>query len=240
MADNWKYGVIVSSFGSFPGPCVLLLREAHDFVEGNPRWLFPADDPSTDSALSYGYNALTAEEIRENWIASLERIVLNSNPDAYWRTSLEKAERMNIKLIKPGQGKDKKPRTAVKPPVRKAAPQPSADKTRPETTLASAAQTNESAVEGAFAFEVSAVFTIKGKGLVAAGLVKSGSIVPGTIVEMETSSGMLKAQVVELAMFAKQLAKASAGEEVGLTLEGVDSPINTDQVKAGMIIRSGT
>lgn len=235
MTAKWKYGVIVNSFGSFPGPCVLLLREAHDFVDGNPRWLFPADDPSSDSALSYGYNALTAKEIRENWGASLERIVLNSNPDYYWRTSLAEAENMNIKLIRPGQGKDRKPRTAVKPPVRKVVPQ-----SPPETTPTGAAQPIETAAEGAFSFQVSAVFTIKGKGLVAAGQVKTGSIVPGTIVEMETATGMLKAQVVELAMFAKQLAKASAGEEVGLTLEGVDSPISSDQLKAGMIIRSGT
>ncbi len=240
MTSKWKYGVIVSSFGSFPGPCVLLLCEAHDFVDGNPRWLFPADDPSSDSALSYGYNALTAKEIRGNWNASLERIVLNSNPDFYWRTSLEKAENMNIKLIRPGPAKKEKPRIAVKPPVRKVVPQSSLDKTPPETTPTGATQPIETAIEGAFSFQVSAVFTIKGKGLVVAGQVKSGSIVPGAIVEMETATGMLKAQVVELAMFAKQLAKASAGEEVGLTLEGVDSPISSDQVRTGMIIRSET
>jgi hypothetical protein len=98
MSAKWKYGVVVGSFGSFPGPCILLLRDPYDFVDGNPRWLFPADDPSSDSARSFGYNAHSAKEIQENW-DTLERIVLNSNPDYYWRTTMAEAVNMDIILL---------------------------------------------------------------------------------------------------------------------------------------------
>jgi HEAT repeat protein len=93
-------------------------------------------------------------------------------------------------------------------------------------------------IKGAFLFEVSATFTIKGKGLVAVGHVKSGTITPGEVIAIASSTEALMAKVVELQMHGKQLAKAGVGEEVGLILEGIDSPVGTDQVKAGMIVQS--
>lgn len=239
MSTKWKYGVIVNSFGSFPGPCVLLLVDPNDYIDDNPRWLFPADDPSTDSALSYGYNRFTVKEIRENWDTSLERIVLNSNPDYYWRTTLEEAEKMNIILLGAGQ-ENKAPKPLAKEPVKGVAPQSTVNEPPPGITPSSTSQSTAIGSEGAFSFQVSATFMIKGKGLVAVGHVISGTITPGEIVEVEVLTGTMKAKVVELGMFAKQLKKASAGEEVGLTLEGIGSPISTDQVKAGMIIYSGS
>ena len=114
----------------------------------------------------------------------------------------------------------------------------SPEKIPSETTRDGAVQPSEIPTEGDFSYKVSTVFKMKGKELVVTGQVTSGSITPGEVVEVKSSTETLKAKVVELGMFGKQLAKASAGEEAGLTLEGIDSPISKDQVKAGMIIRS--
>jgi translation elongation factor EF-Tu-like GTPase len=77
--------------------------------------------------------------------------------------------------------------------------------------------------EGAFVMPVEDVFSITGRGTVATGRITAGTIKVGDQV-MITRAGqqLLISRVTGVEAFRKRLTEASAGDNVGLLLEGVD------------------
>ena len=73
-----------------------------------------------------------------------------------------------------------------------------------------------------FALQVSDIFTITGRGVIAVGTVKKGSVnVNDTVKVIGHTNEILPAKVVKIEMFRKESETAVAGDNVGLELEGV-------------------
>lgn len=75
-----------------------------------------------------------------------------------------------------------------------------------------------------FSMPVMDVFTITGKGLVATGRIESGSVTDGEVVclERQAGGGRREVTVGGIEQFMKILESASAGENVGLLLTGLE------------------
>jgi hypothetical protein len=85
-----------------------------------------------------------------------------------------------------------------------------------------------------FSMDVEDVFSIKGRGTVVSGTVRTGVIKPGDEIEIVGSDQRLRTTVATLEMFRKTLPMARAGEKVGVFLQD----IKREQVKRGMVLQS--
>lgn len=83
-----------------------------------------------------------------------------------------------------------------------------------------------------FAMTVEDVFSIKGRGTVVTGKVRSGSIHVGDTIALLRGAERRRVEVTGIEMFRKITEEAAAGDNVGLLLAGVDR----DQVKPGDIL----
>lgn len=79
---------------------------------------------------------------------------------------------------------------------------------------------------------IEGVHTIEGRGTVATGKVEQGFIAPGTKVEILGLGGVLETVVTSVEQFNKPLARAVAGQNVGLLVRGV----KTDQIQRGQVV----
>ena len=77
------------------------------------------------------------------------------------------------------------------------------------------------------------IFTIKGRGVVAVGRIESGTFRVGQPVTVDTVNGQISTAITGLEAFHKTMDFASAGENVGILLQGVDK----DMLDRGDIIR---
>ena len=76
---------------------------------------------------------------------------------------------------------------------------------------------------GAFVMPVEDVFSITGRGTVVTGRITAGTIKVGDqVVITRAGQQLLTSRVTGVEAFRKKLTEASAGENVGLLLEGVD------------------
>jgi hypothetical protein len=73
-----------------------------------------------------------------------------------------------------------------------------------------------------FAMPVEDVFSIKGRGTVATGKITAGTVRVGDDLVIEGPSGTSGTRCTGVEMFRKKLDVASAGDNVGLLLDGVD------------------
>ena len=87
---------------------------------------------------------------------------------------------------------------------------------------------------GAFALEVEDVFAIRGRGTVVTGCVGSGTVRVGDELVVEGPRGTKTTRCKGIEMFRKVLEKATAGDQVGLMLEGIER----DDVARGSWIRA--
>ncbi|MEP6479688.1 MAG: EF-Tu/IF-2/RF-3 family GTPase [Rhodoglobus sp.] len=86
---------------------------------------------------------------------------------------------------------------------------------------------------GSFLLTVEDVFSITGRGVVATGQVTSGTVTVGDAVVIDSpGAAAVSATVTGIEAFRKTLTSASAGENVGLLLDG----IARDQVERGSTI----
>lgn len=76
---------------------------------------------------------------------------------------------------------------------------------------------------GLFTMKVEDVFSISGRGTVVTGCVQAGSIRKGDAVVLRSAGGATRrCRVTGVEMFRKLLESASAGDNVGLLLEGIE------------------
>ena len=85
---------------------------------------------------------------------------------------------------------------------------------------------------GQFRLVVEDVFFITGRGTVVTGTIDTGSVSVGETVSIQTAAGTLSSTVGGVEAFSKRLSTASAGENVGLVLEGV----SRDAVNRGDVL----
>jgi elongation factor Tu len=97
------------------------------------------------------------------------------------------------------------------------------------------AEANAASPTGPFSMVVEDVFTIKNRGTVATGRIGTGTVRVGQEVRILRAGTVLTTTTVTgVEMFRKVLDSASAGENVGLLLEGVDgSNVMRDDVLEG-------
>lgn len=84
-----------------------------------------------------------------------------------------------------------------------------------------------------FRLTVQDVFSIKGRGTVVTGIVESGMVTKGAIIEIHGQSGVIMTVVDSVEMFRKVTDQAVAGDNVGLILRDVPH----DAVKRGDVLR---
>lgn len=78
-----------------------------------------------------------------------------------------------------------------------------------------------------------AIFSIKGRGVIAAGRIAKGSIRVGDEIRIPVGETEKIARVAAIEIFHKSVPMANAGENVGLILEGVER----DDLEEGMLLR---
>jgi translation elongation factor EF-Tu-like GTPase len=79
------------------------------------------------------------------------------------------------------------------------------------------------ALSGLFVMKVEDVFSISGRGVVVTGKVEAGSVRKGDAVVLRSAAGTTRrCRVTGVEKFRKILESASAGDNVGLLLEGVE------------------
>jgi elongation factor Tu len=87
---------------------------------------------------------------------------------------------------------------------------------------------------GSFAFEVADVFTITGRGTVAAGHVTRGSIAVGDEIMFRSPKGeLVKRRVSGIEAFKKIVQVANEGDHVGILLIG--KPVPSDVLVPGVV-----
>jgi len=84
-----------------------------------------------------------------------------------------------------------------------------------------------------FKMTVEEVFAIKNRGVVATGLVESGTLRVGDTVQINNGPGVT---VTAIEKFRKQLDEATAGENVGLLMKG----IKREQLNRGDVLTSSS
>ena len=107
-----------------------------------------------------------------------------------------------------------------------------ASPTRPASTAAAPADVATG--DGSFRMPVEDIFTIQGRGTVVTGRVQSGTVRVGMQVNVVRDGGVATTTTVTaVEMFRKVLDTATAGDNVGLLLKGVDKA----QVRQGDLIQ---
>ncbi len=84
-----------------------------------------------------------------------------------------------------------------------------------------------------FQMTVQDVFSIKGRGTVVTGVVESGVVAKGAVVEIHRQSGVIETVVDAVEMFRKVTDQAGVGDNVGLLLRNVGK----DDVARGDVLR---
>ena len=87
--------------------------------------------------------------------------------------------------------------------------------------------------DGIFQMEIEAIFSIKGRGVVAAGRISKGSIRVGDEIWIPFGETEKTARVAAIEIFHKSVHMADAGDNVGLILEDIER----NELEEGMLLR---
>ena len=92
----------------------------------------------------------------------------------------------------------------------------------PNNTYETMMESRNATVSSEFRMTIEDVLSIAGRGTVVTGKVESGSISVGDVVNLMGQSGVRMVTIAGVEMFRKIIDHASAGDNVGLLLKGVE------------------